>query len=251
MDFHTQNYAQRRKRVSYLSHTTIIPITQCTQNDRSAQLRKNEMRMRESSAKLVAQLQLLPSLGLETRPSHTDNAWSAARRTNFRLSGLMVPGWSVDASKSNCFTAARPWSGDPATADVQETSLHARSRPAHKISNFLKYDQAYDCSGWGNPPAPLNDSWFNSVRFLRAQEDFKSAASRKSKCEKKCGPADRVSVFHASRRDLRRPQEWHQIEHIAEEHCCPVSGHHVRPRRVPQGPKAASSSRRQETAIDK
>lgn len=55
--------------------------------------------MRGASAKLEPQHQLLPSSGLETRPSHTDNAWSAARRTNFRLSGLMVHGWSVDASR--------------------------------------------------------------------------------------------------------------------------------------------------------
>lgn len=105
----------------------------------------------------------------------------------------------------------------------------------------------------GKPPHPalLNDSWFNSVRFLRAQEVSKSAASRKSKCEKKCGPGDGVSVFHTSRRDLRRPLEWHQMEHITEEHCCPVSGHHVRPRCVPQGPKAACRSRKPETANDK
>lgn len=194
--------------------------------------------------------------------SYLHQVWRAGRHTLIapevqpeeETSDSLCPAGSVDASRP-----AASLQRDHRPAIRQQLTRRRRtstpppppppaphSRPTHKISNFLKYDQVYErCFEGGNPPpsSTTADSAPCAVSERRTRPSRAHRAKRES--EERRGPGDGTSVSHTSRRDPRRPLEWHQTEHITEEHCCLASGHHVRPRCAPQGPKAAPGTGKQ------
>lgn len=131
--------------------------------------------------------------------SYLLRVWRAGRHT--QITPEVLPGEQTSDSVDS-WCPAEAWTRAGPTASVQRDHRRAIQqqlmcgrrastpppRPAHKISNFLKYDQVYErcfeSGGGGDPPAHLNDSWFNSVRS-RAQEVSKSGASRKGRSEEK------------------------------------------------------------------
>lgn len=146
---------------SHLSQDAVMHITRRGQNGQSGQI---------IAPKPTEDLRSLTKVGT---PSYLLRVWRAGRHT--QITPEVLPGEQTSDSVDS-WCPAEAWTRAGPTASVQRDHRRAIQqqlmcrrrastpppRPAHKISNFLKYDQVYErcfeSGGGGDPPAHLNDS---------------------------------------------------------------------------------------------